>query len=316
VIRTITPAAAQTAAARTGATLVITSPGLLTARQLAGLAAAGRGLVVVAPDRAALTTVAPAVTLAGQGLVTTVPPDCGLPAAQLAGSADLGGERLSGTAPGAITCYPVRGLPSLIQYRAGGRLITVLGTGEFLTNGRLAQRGNAALALDLLTGNSHLVWLVPSPGLPAGARPAGRPRSLISLIPWPADLVVIQLAVALVLAACWRGRRLGPLVPEPLPIVVRAAETVEGHARLYQARQARDRAASALRAAASRRMALLLGVPASAGPGALAEALAQRGPRSRTDIEVLLSGPAPANNSALAALADDLDALEKEVRAQ
>jgi hypothetical protein len=315
VTRTITPAAAQAAAGTAGTTLVITSPGLLTARQLDGLAAA-RDLMIVAPDRAALTALAPAVTQAGGNRVTTTQPDCALLAAQLAGSADLGGERLRGTAPGAVTCYPVRGLPSLVQYQAGGRLITVLGTGQFLTNGRLAQHGNAALALDLLQGSSHVVWLVPGPGLPPGARSAGQPRSLTSLIPLPAYLVVIQLAIAVVLVACWRGRRLGPLVSEPLPVVVRAAETVEGHARLYQARRARDRAASTLRAAASRRMALLLGVPPGAGPGALIEALARRVQRDPSQIEALLSGPAPADNTALAVLADELDALEREVRAQ
>src|SRR5690606_41722785 len=55
------------------------------------------------------------------------------------------------------------------------------------------------------------------------------------------------LIVVVVLLAWWQGRRLGPLVTEPLPVVVRASETVEGRGRLYRSRRARDRAAEALR---------------------------------------------------------------------
>jgi Domain of unknown function (DUF4350) len=315
VTRTITPAAAEAAARPTDATLVVTTPELLTARQLAGLAGLPGDLVIVQPDRAALAALAPAVTLAGASPVRPASPGCGLPAAQLAGSADLGGQRLRVTVPGALGCYPVRGLPSLVQYAAAGRMITVLGSGQPLTNGSLARLGNAALALNLLGGESRVVWLVPGPGA-LGAGPAGQPKSLTSLIPLSAYLVAIQLAIAVLLAALWRGRRLGPLVSEPLPTVVRATETVEGHARLYQARRARDRAASALRTATSRRMAQLLGLPPGARPNALAQALAQRSRRQPAEIEALLSGPAPGNDRALAALADELDALEREVRTQ
>ena len=46
---------------------------------------------------------------------------------------------------------------------------------------------------------------------------------------------------------------------ERLPVIVRAAETVEGHGRLYQARRARDSAARELRAATSDRIARLTG---------------------------------------------------------
>ena len=55
--------------------------------------------------------------------------------------------------------------------------------------------------------------------------------------------------VAVLLLALWRARRLGPVVTEPLPVVVRAAETVEGRARLYRRGGARDTAAEALRGA-------------------------------------------------------------------
>ena len=61
-----------------------------------------------------------------------------------------------------------------------------------------------------------------------------------------------------VLAMLWRGRRLGPLAAEPLPVVVRSAETAEGRARLYQDGRSLDRAAATLRAAALTRLSARL----------------------------------------------------------
>ena len=119
----------------------------------------------------------------------------------------------------------------------GGRTITVLGTGVPLTNSSLAERGNAALALNLLAARRTIVWL--TPGTASLATAGNGKTTLAGLIPLPAYLIAIQLAVAVVAAAAWRARRLGPLVTEPLPVVVRASETVEGHGRLYQSRRSR-----------------------------------------------------------------------------
>ena len=72
--------------------------------------------------------------------------------------------------------------------------------------------------------------------------------------------IVFQLCLAIALLALWQGRRLGPLVAERLPVVVRASETVEGRGRLYRSRRARDRAADALRTATLQRMLPRLGL--------------------------------------------------------
>jgi Domain of unknown function (DUF4350) len=316
VTRVTTPTAAEAALGRVrqpgGGTLVITSPGLLTARELAGLAGAPGGRVLVAPDRAALAALAPGVTAGRRQAAGPVQPGCALAAARLAGNADMGGLSLHATAPGAQRCYPQRGLPTLVAYRGNGRMITVFGSGEPLTNAALARLGNAALALNLLTART-IVWLVPAPG---AARPGGRP--LTSLIPLPADLVALQLCIAVLVAAAWRGRRLGPLVSEPLPVVVRASETVEGHAGLYRARRARGRAAAELRAAMLRRVAPALGMSPDAPTDALARALTGRaaGGAGAGAVEAILFGPAPTDDAGLVVLADRLDALEREVRAQ
>jgi Domain of unknown function (DUF4350) len=321
VVRVVTPAAAAAAAAGPGGvTLVITSPRLLSAQQLASLARIAADRVLVGPDQAALAALAPEVRLAGAAPVQALWPGCGLAAAQLAGDADLGGLRLVlRSAARALgrqeLCYPTGGSPSLVRYTAPGRVITVLGSGNALTNGSLAQLGNASLAINLLGGRSRIVWLVPELALPGGALP-GRPKSLLSLIPLPAYLVAIQLGVAAVLAALWRARRLGPLVAERLPVVVRASETAEGHAGLYRSRRARGRAAAALRAAMLARTLPALGLAPDARPGEVISAVSARSGSGGKAIEAMLFGPAPRDDAALVALADDLDALEREVRSR
>lgn len=318
VIR-VTSAVAAVSAVRQGATtLVVTSPELLTRAQLSMLATARVNVVIVEPDPAALAALAPAVTISGFADVGARQPSCGLPAAELAGNADMGGIGLR-LAPGAsgVTCYPT-GSASLAQYTVAGpgtepRDITVLGTGMPLLNQDLASLGNAALALNLLSHRGQLAWLVPS--LSAQPLATSGPPSVWSLIPRGAYLVCAELGVALLLTALWRARRLGPLVAEQLPVVVRAAETTEGHARLYQARRSRDRAAEALRRAAIARLAPALGLPSDPGEDALTAEIAVRAPVSAAQARQLLFGPPPGGDAELVRLADELDALEREVRA-
>ncbi len=316
VIRVSTVAAAANAvtpAADRPAELLITSPELLTPGQLRSLARIPGDRVVVAPDPAVLTALAPRVAVVRQTPAGPLAPACGLSAVRLAGQADMGGMALATTAPGAQRCYPSGGYPSLVRYPAGGREITVLGAGDALANSGLARLGNAALMLNLLGGHGRVVWLVPSP--PAvGSGVAGGQEPFTSVVPWAAYLVVIQLVIAAALAALWRGRRLGPVVAERLPVVVRAAETVEGHGLLYQSRRSRDQAAAALREAARGRILRSLGMPGRPDTTAVAAMLAARGGRSPEEITSLLAGPAPADDAALIALADGLDALEREVR--
>jgi hypothetical protein len=329
VIRAGTVESAEKAA-RGRVTLVITSPGLLSARQLRSLAGVRSSLLLVEPVSASLAALAPGATVAGHGPVRTASPGCGLSAARLAGNADMGDVLLRSTAPGAWQCYPVDGDPSLVRYStgsrttggqttsgqsAGGRTITLLGSGAPLTNQYLARHGNAALALDLLSGSSRIVWLVPPlplAGTPPGGPPAGGTQSFFTLIPWPAYLVTIQLAIAVALAALWRMRRLGPLVAEPLPVIVRASETVEGHGRLYRSRRSRDRAAAVLRAAALDRITTRLALPRGAGADAVCAAVAARTGREAGTIRAIMFGAVPRDDAALVALAHEIDTLEAD----
>jgi Domain of unknown function (DUF4350) len=298
-------------------TLLITSPDLLTAAQRRQLASADADLVLVGPGAPSLRVLAPTARVVNSDvpIVDGAEPSCSLAAANLAGPADAGGISYDVAGP-AAGCYPVRGHPSVVRYTSGGRTITLVGTGLPLTNDHLGDGGNAALALNLLGERQRIVWLTPQPAIPTGlprAVPNQRAPALIPAIAW---LVVLQLAVALGLAVIWRARRFGPLIAERLPVVVRASETVEGHARLYQARRTRDRAAAALRQAMLARLMPLLGLAADAPPQTVVAELASRSARPASEIETISYGPPPATDLELVRLADDLDELEREVRSR
>ena len=312
ITATSVPAAVQ--AAIPGSTLVITSPQYLSADELSALARVPASVLLVGPDHAALTVLAAPVSVIGatEPVVVTAPA-CRLRAATLAGTADMGGRNLlvADPAAAAAQCYSSTSGPTLVQLRVRGRAVTVLGTGAPLTNAELARAGNAALAVNLLPSH-RIVWLVPAVVAVAAAATAG-PRTFTSLLPMSVYLVAIQLAVAALAAAAWRARRLGQLVTEPLPVVVRAAETTEGHGRLYQSRRARPQAAEALRGALRSRLERAIGLPHGADQDAVVEALARRSATEPARISDLVFGPPPANDQALLVLARDLDKLEREV---
>ncbi|MEV5408006.1 DUF4350 domain-containing protein [Thermopolyspora sp. NPDC052614] len=301
--------------ARPGTLLLITASGLDEdmAKRLAALAS-DRMIVGIKPGMSAL---APGVKPEDAARTRSREPDCPLRQAVLAGSAFTGGVVF--TAPnGASGCYRADGKPSLVRYETGGRTITVVGSGEFMTNLRLDEDGNAALAMNLAGQRDILVWLTdPAPGDPGYAEdgvagPGG--ASLYDLMPDGVGWAAVQLCVAVLLAAVWQGRRLGPVVAERLPVVVRAAETVEGRGRLYRARRARDRASAALRAACLDRVTPRLGLSRTAGPDEIIASLAARTGEDALELRSLLYGPAPTDDAALVALAGRLDALEAQIR--
>ena len=116
------------------------------------------------------------------------------------------------------------------------------------------------------------------------------------------------------LVALWKGRRIGPLVAEQLPVVVRASETVEGRGRLYRSRRASDRAADALRTATLQRLPPRLGLGPNADPAAVVQTVAQRSrARSRRPCGTRCSARRPATDADLVNLAHALDDIERQV---
>ncbi|MCG8923516.1 DUF4350 domain-containing protein [Lentzea sp. CC55] len=263
-----------------GATLFVTQPNLIDPRRLADLSGRAAATVLLAPAN-------------GVGRVEPETRQPGCPLAAKAGAATTGGFVYEGEQ----RCYD----STLV--RTG--TVTTIGHGGIFTNRDLDSEGNAALALSLLGQHERLVWYVPS------AADRSRQKSFGDLVPDGWKFGALQLGVAAVLIALWRARRLGRVVPEQLPVLVRASETVEGRARLYRRSHAAGHAAEVLRQAARDRLAPLLGLPVGEDPS---EEIARRTSRPVTSVRALLYDNGPVDDRGLVALADELDALENEVR--
>jgi hypothetical protein len=310
VERTTDPAALG-AGASTGTALLIALPGLLGDEGARSVGDLSTGTVVlVSPTAEIIELITDDIRAESVISVQVRRPGCSEPAAEAAGSAVIGGRTFS--TDGGASCYREDGdyAPLVTGRTHGGARLVVIGTGQPLTNQRLDEEGNAALALNLLGADgsaSELRWLVPAPG--AGSRE----DTLSSILPDWVVPALLQLALAGVLLALWRGRRLGPPVVEPLPVVVRAAEAVEGRARLYRRAQARDRAAEALRSGALARLVPRLGIDPPAGGEPPAEAVvaavASRSGRPDAEVHAVFFGPPPADDAGLVRLTETLDAM-------
>jgi membrane protein implicated in regulation of membrane protease activity len=307
--------AADAMRANPDAVLVVVRTERLTGSDLDTLRALPGNLLLVSPTQAALAALTPQVRQAEVSVDAVVPPRCAIPAATRSGDVDFGFGTTYQLPPGAAGCYAFEGNPHVVQLSLAGRVVTVVGSSFPFVNGGLTEKGNAALAMNLVGARSSAVWLMPALP-PPGA--AGE-KSFADLVPPGVKLAIVQLIIAVGLIALWRARRLGPVVAEPLPVVVRSAEAVEGRARLYRARRARDRAADALRAGARERLVPLLGLPSSAAQdmsmaAQVVAAVADRTDQHATAIGPALYGPPPLDDAELVALADYLDNLEGQVR--
>jgi hypothetical protein len=290
-----------TLAQATGATVFVPEPQLLSEEELQLLADGPGRLVVAQADPGTLDALGNTAVLADVNETRNRDPGCDLGYATNAGRALTGGPAYRSEDAGARSCYAA----SLLE--VPGAHLVLLGDPSALTNDHLDEQGNAALGIGLLGASDRVVWLMPSPDRQAiGAKPLRSPDDLLP--DWVVD-ARRGLVLGLVVLALWRGRRLGRVVLEQLPVVVRAAETVEGHGRLYQAAGARGTAAEALRRAALRTLARLSHGGEPPGPEALTALVAERAGREGSAVRDLLYGPPPADDAALVRLASELDRL-------
>ncbi len=302
--------------------LVIDQGIALPEDRLIALSDSGADVVLASPGF--LTTLAVAPDLIQTGTVADtdeIDADCDDPDATAAGSVTGGGDGYviapdSTRAGDVVVCYPTGQGPTpdsgtyVVSSGPTGR-VTLIGNSAILTNALLDEEGNAALALRALGRQPTLVWYLADPFDPALAPdgPGLDDPSLLDLLPGWVWWVTAQLLVVTALAIVWRARRLGALVPEGLPAIVRSAETAEGTARLYRRAGSRARAAALLRTEASRRLAARVGARRGSTAADIAALAASAADRDPVATAAILDGPPPATDAELVRLADELDAL-------
>lgn len=307
------------------ATLLVTVPDLLADPQLKRLGDAGYARIVLfEPSEGVLGAITTKkVFAAGEAVPKVREPGCRLPAARRAGTVDVRGPMYrapvsigNGSGEGTEVCYGDGTRGSVVEL-AGEPTLDLVGSPQSFSNAELANEGNAALALNLLGHDERLVWYLPSlEDVPRQGDP-GDPEEQVtmwSLLPANVRLAVGAAGVGGIFLMIAAARRLGPVVPELLPVVVRASEAAEGRARLYRRFRARDRAAAALRQATRTRLLSVLGLPFTAGDPALISAVSARTGRTAEEVAGLLGDRPPQDDSELVRLAADLDMLEQEVR--
>jgi len=207
----------------------------------------------------------------------------------------------------ARSCF---GLGPAAVYAVSDGGVALLGAGSVLTNDQVTREDNAAVALRLLGQEGSLVWYVPDPA----DLEAGDELSLASQLPrWIRPALGLLVAVGIALLV-WRGRRLGPLVTEPLPVTVRSIESTHGRGQLYRRADARGHAGQVLLEATRARLAQRLRLPRTGlEPHHLVQAAAAATGRPPAEVGALLYPPfvPTGHDRELIALARQLSALEE-----
>ncbi len=271
-------------------------------------------VVVMEPWDDELADFAPGVVL-GEGadiLGSVLETDCELPAAAKAQAVDAWATSydVSGARNAVEGCFATGSDEfAVLQTRTRGTEVTIVGVSGAFTNGDILDAGNAAFALNLLGERETLVWYRPDLSeLEAGDIPTAANRTA----PWLTPLILLALLAGLA-AAIWRGRRLGPLVTERLPVIVRSNETMQGRARLYERGSARAHALDALRIGSVARLASLCGLPRRATVDEVVGSVSALTGRDREAVASLLVHRIPLTDSQLVELSDELLVLETDL---
>lgn len=279
-------------------------------------------VVVIDPSYEMLARVAPdLVASATDPDVTDA--NCADPDATAAGAISTLGGTLVGALPsGAVGCFSSEADGhAMIVITTDGHTLTLLADSSVVTNAHIAEQGNAALALRLTGRHSTAVWYLgdgyDTTSLawldPTGGGHVPNPSPSLDFFPPGTGNAVFALFLSLIAVALWRGRRFGPLVTEPLPVVIRSSEATAGRARLYKIARAHGRASASLRAAAAARMGVRLGIARTPDKEHLVNAISRTTGRSISEINSLLYGPPPSSESAMMELIAHIDTIENEV---
>jgi len=316
VTESSTLSGASTALGKDG-TLVIAKYYYLDPDQIDSILAWKGPVLWLAPDDYDVATIVPNAVTAGGDFSGAASADCRVPAVLRAGDVSAPGGQYATMwdAPEVTSCFtnPSTGDSMMLQVaRDGAAPMTMIAAPRFLTNEYLAESGNASLALNLLGSKQRVAWYMGTPYDTSTLGASGQGGVALTAPAW-VNAAALAAALVFLMAGLWRGRRLGPLMTEPLPVVVPASEATRGRARLYRRGRAFGHAAAALRAGSARRLTQRLGLGPHANRDAITTAVAASSTTDAAVVDFLIFGPPPRDEAAMIDLVRRLDALESEV---
>lgn len=239
----------------------------------------------------------------------TVRAECDIP--EFARIGQIEAERMFSPAPGVEGCFQEKtGASAVLRSTTDGRTITLVEAGHLLSNDALTQDGNAALGLALLAQQDRIVWYLPAF---SDSDISSDDVSLGDHTPDWVSPAIVLLLLAGIAAVVWRGRRFGPLVAESLPVTVRAAETMQGRARLTAKAADAPHAGAVIRTGTLTRLAGRLALGPRASVPEIADAASDRLRVPRGSLYDLLGGAPPHTDQELIDLARSLAELETAV---
>jgi hypothetical protein len=342
--QTTTPAALVAASTGSPATVLVTTPGLVYPDYLAVLTQlpAGSRIVLVAPDARVIDAVGISAERAGPRW-TAAAPAAGCAADIAAGPAAVLRWRYQAKNGNQQRCYDGGVLVTAVN----DTTVTLVGAPDAFRNDRADEHANQAFAVGLLSHGARVVWLdlhehePPPPGVdeqeqPVQAAPratqndpgddqpgdgrdsqdGGTPSAASALsqaFPPAVWATILLLLLAGVAFAAASARRLGAPVAEPLPVRVRAAETVRGLGGLYRRARARDTSLATLQAAAVRRLADHFGLPPESGTAEVAERVAAYTGQPMDEVRAVLGAAHEGTDRELAAAALAVQRLEQMI---
>jgi hypothetical protein len=302
-----------------GGTLVLAHYVFLNPLQIDSIMDYPGRVVWIAPPSNELQDINGDLSLSVAAADTMVTATCDAPAATQAESLTGVRGRIvnSGDNTATTVCFSGDGGFSgayVVLERPGAEDAHILADPFIVNNAGLDIDGNAALAFNALGSHDNLVWYVGSPWDETELTDDQAGASYFTPVsPAWLDPLVLGLILTGFMAAIWQGRRMGRLVDEPLPVVVRASEATRGRARLYRRGGARGHALAALRAGAAVRMAARLGLPPSSSADAVVTAVASATGRDVVEVRALLYGGAPQTDDQMLDVIKKLDHMESEV---
>jgi hypothetical protein len=188
-----------------------------------------------------------------------------------------------------------------------GRVVAV-GSPEPFVNELLDEADNAALAADLLISGSD-----PKVVVVQGSLPGTGDTSVLDLIPDRFKQAFVQLALAFVVYAVWRSRRLGRPVMESQPVAIPGSALVAAVGGLRRRNGAADRAAHSLRTQTNRQLGQRYGLGRQTPPSVVAGVVAQRTGVDPERLRAVLDYRPITDESQLVLYTAELDRIRQEV---